>query len=82
VGHGGAPITVRNPNRPDASGATQTLRRPGFFSSNTNVILLAAGIAAFVGVVGVVIAVLVWRRANASVDAPEAPVPTQQVPLH
>jgi len=82
VGHGGAPITVRNPNRPDASGSTQTVRRPGFFSSNTNVILFAAGVAAFVGVVGVVIAVLVWRRANASVDAPEAPVPAQQVPLH
>ena len=69
----GAPVTFRNPGAPgmhaDATGGRSAL------TSNTNIILLAAGIAAAVGIIGVVIAVLLWRRA---VESPETP-PVQTV---
>jgi serine/threonine protein kinase len=64
---GGPPVTVRNPAH--ASGSS------GALTSNTNVILLAAGLAALVGIVGVVIAVLLWRRAA---EAPDSPAPATQ----
>ncbi len=83
---GGPPVTFRTPGvHADGSQGRSALR------SNTNIILLAAGLAALVGIVGVVIAVLLWRRAAGSPDAqptppaqsaPPSPVPTQPQFLH
>lgn len=73
---GGPPITVRNP------GAHAPGPHGGVLSSSTNVILLAAGVAALVGIIGVVVAVLVWRRASADAPEPAPQAPAQQAPLH
>ncbi len=70
---GGPPITVRNHD----PGAALPAGAPSVLASNTNVILLVAGLAALVGILGVVIAVLLWRRAEQQLPAPEITPPAE-----